>query len=120
AESGWPVLVGLRVACVVTDGSSLLFIVVRVAGTAEQANVAQSCVAIGLGVAGGSFFPIAASGLLGTVLDLNPIAAFTRGLGITGGGGGLGDLAGPIAIMLGFAVVCLGLSRLIPDRTEAL
>lgn len=120
AEFGSPVLVGLLIVCVVTAGTSLMFIIARVARTEEQANVAQSILAIGLGVAGGSFFPIAASGLLGTVLDLNPIAAFTRGLGITGGGGGLGDLAGPIAIMLGFAVVCLGLSRLIPDRTEAL
>ena len=33
-----------------------------------------------------------ASGVAGSLLDLNPIAAFTRGLGITSGGGGITDV----------------------------
>ena len=47
--------------------------------------------ALTLGLAGGAFFPISAQGLVGALLDLNPIAAFTRGLGITASGGGLAD-----------------------------
>ncbi|MEO6143773.1 MAG: ABC transporter permease, partial [Dermatophilaceae bacterium] len=57
-----------------------------------------------------------ATGLIDTLIGLNPIAAFTRGLGITSGGGGLGDIGVPVSIMLGFAVVGLAISRLVPDR----
>ncbi|MBZ2197584.1 ABC transporter permease [Occultella gossypii] len=113
---GPPALVGLLILSVVTAITSLTFIVVRVARTAEQAGIIQSILAMVLGIAGGAFFPVTASGSLARVLDLNPIAAFTRGLGITSSGGGLADLAAPIAIMLGFAVVMLVVARLIPDR----
>ncbi|TDE97483.1 ABC transporter permease [Occultella glacieicola] len=109
-------LVGLLILSVVTAITSLTFIVVRLARTAEQAGIIQSILAMVLGISGGAFFPVSASGALARVLDLNPIAAFTRGLGITSGGGGLADLAAPIAIMLGFAVVMLVVARLIPDR----
>lgn len=71
-----------------------------------------------LGIAGGAFFPLAATGWVGRLLDLKPIAAFTRSLGITPGGGGFAELAAPVAIMLGFAVICLGLSRLVPNRGD--
>jgi ABC-2 type transport system permease protein len=50
------------------------------------------------------------------VLDLNPVAALLRGLGTTSGGGGVADIGIPVAIMLGFAVVMLLASRLVPDR----
>ncbi|GAA4432241.1 hypothetical protein GCM10023169_37790 [Georgenia halophila] len=120
AEFGSPLVVGVLVVCVVAAATSLMFVIVKVARTEEQANIAQSILAVGLGAAGGSFFPITASGALGTVLDLNPIAAFTRGLGISGGGGGIADIGAPVAIMLGFAVVCLAASRLVPDRGGAL
>ena len=45
-----------------------------------------------------------------------PVAALLRGLGTTSGGGGLADIGTPVAIMLGFAVVMLVVSRLVPDR----
>lgn len=113
---GSPALVGVLVLSAVAAGTSLMFVVARVARTAEQASVAQSILAITLGMAGGAFFPVAAAGILGTILDLNPIAAFTRGLGVTAGGGGLADIAVPVATMLGFAVVAVLVSRLVPDR----
>ena len=113
---GSPAAVAVVVLCAVAAGTSLTFVIARVARTAEQANVAQSIVALLLGIAGGAFFPIAGTGLAGTLLDLNPIAAFTRGLGISSGGGGVADVGTPVAITLGFAVVCFGLSRLVPDR----
>jgi ABC-2 type transport system permease protein len=117
---GSPIAVAALVLCAVAAATSLMFIIARVARTAEQASIAQSILALVLGVAGGAFFPLAATGLAGRILDLNPIAAFTRGLGITSGGGGLADIGIPVAIMLGFAVICLALSRLVPDRGREL
>jgi ABC-2 type transport system permease protein len=76
----------------------------------------QSILALVLGMAGGAFFPIASTGLADRLISLNPISAFTRGLGITSGGGGLADIGVPVGIMLGFAAVSFALSRLVPDR----
>lgn len=109
-------LVGLLVLCVVAAATSLTFVVARLARTAEQASVIQSILAVVLGMFGGAFFPLTAGGLAGALLDLNPIGAFTRGLGITAGGGGLADLTTPILTMVVFAAVCTVLSRLVPDR----
>ncbi|WP_407343202.1 ABC transporter permease [Pengzhenrongella phosphoraccumulans] len=117
---GSPVAVLALVLCAVAAGTSLMFVIARVARTAEQASMVQSIIALLLGIAGGAFFPLALTGLADRLLGLNPIAAFTRGLGITSGGGGLGDIGVPVAIMLGFAVVSLALSRLIPDRGKDL
>lgn len=117
---GSPVVVAVLVLCAVAAATSLMFIIARVARTAEQAGIAQSILAIVLGMAGGAFFPIAGTGLAGRLLDLNPVAAFTRGLGISSGGGGLSDIGVPVAILLGFAVVAVGVSRLVPDRGREL
>ncbi len=113
---GSVMVVGVLVAAVVAASTSLMFIVAKVARTAEQAGAAQSILAISLGMAGGAFFPIAATGILGQILDLNPIAAFTRGLGISSNGGSLADISGPVIIMVGFAVVTVIVTALVPDR----
>ncbi len=118
-DFGSPALVVALVLSVVAAATSLTFVVVRVARTAEQAGVSQSILAVVLGMAGGAFFPITATGVAGTLLDLNPVATFTRGLGITAGGGGLADVGTPIAMMLAFAVVAGVVSRLVPDRGVA-
>ena len=97
-------------------GTSVMFLIVRVARTSEQASIATSIVALVLGIGGGAFFPVSATGALSRVLDLNPVAALLRGLGTTSGGGGLADIGVPVAIMLGFGVVMLLVSRLVPDR----
>jgi len=115
---GSPVAAAVLVLSAVAAGTSLTFIVARVARTSEQANTVQSIVALVLGIAGGAFFPITARGLAGRLVDLNPIAAFTRGLGITSGGGGLSDIGAPVTVMLGFAVVAWLASRLLPDRGQ--
>lgn len=107
------------VVCAVLAATSLVFIIVRLASTSEQASIVQSILAIVLGMAGGSFFPITATGLGATILDLNPIAAFIRGLGITSGGGGITDIGVPVAIMLGFAAVMAAGSLLLPNRGPA-
>ncbi len=116
---GSPLAVGALILCVVTATTSLMFVVARVAATVEQASIAQSILAMVLGVAGGAFFPIAATGALSALLNLNPIAAFIRGLGITAGGGGLTDIGTPVALMLGFALVVGAGCRVVPDRGAA-
>jgi ABC-2 type transport system permease protein len=113
---GSPLAVGVLIVCAVAAATSIMFVIARVARTAEQANIAQSVVAMGLGIAGGAFTPIAATGALEQVLDLNPIAAFIRGLGITAGGGGLPDIGEPLLYLVSFAVIVGVLSRLVPDR----
>lgn len=113
---GSPLVVGLLVTSVAAAATSLTFIVARLVRSAEQANVAQSIVAMVLGIAGGAFFPIQASGFVAALMDFNPVGAFIRGLGISAGGGGPADVAAPLAVMLGFAAVCTLVSRLVPDR----
>lgn len=113
---GSPAVVALLVLAVAASATSLTFVVARLVRSAEQANIAQSILGMVLGIAGGAFFPIEASGFLATLMDLNPISAFIRGLGIASGGGGAADVAIPLAIMLGFAAAATLASRLLPDR----
>lgn len=117
---GSPATVALLILAAVAASTSIMFVIVRVARTAEQANIAHSITAMALGIAGGAFTPILATGWLATVLDLNPVAAFTHGLGITAGGGGITDLGQPLLHLLGFGVVMLALSRVLPDRGATL
>src|SRR5690606_28705582 len=117
-DLSWGALVpvAVLVLCAVAASTSIVFVVARLVATAEQANVAQSIVAMVLGITGGAFFSFRATGALGSLLELNPVAAFSRGLGITSGGGGLGDLGVPLAILVGFAVLAGALARVVPDR----
>lgn len=117
---GSPVAVALLVVGAVAAATSIMFLIARVARTAEQANIAHSITAMALGIAGGAFTPIPATGWLANVLDLNPVAAFTHGLGITSGGGGLVELGQPLLQLLGFGLVMTALSRVLPDRGATL
>lgn len=119
-DFGSPLAVAVLVVLVVTATTSLMFIIAKVARTAEQASIAQAIVAIALGMSGGAFFPINSTGFVGTLLALNPVKSFTNGLGITAGGGGVGDLGGVAMILLGFTAVSLLIAWLIPDRKDAL
>jgi ABC-2 type transport system permease protein len=116
ADFGSVPAVAVLVLCATAAGTSVMFLIVRVARTTEQAGIATSIVALVLGIGGGAFFPVSATGPLSRVLDLNPVAALLRGLGTTSGGGGFGDIGVPVAIMLGFVAVMLVVSRLVPDR----
>lgn len=116
ADFGSVPAVAVLVLCVTAAGTSLMFLVVRIARTSEQASIMTSIAALVLGIAGGAFFPISAAGSFAWLLDLNPVAALLRGLGITSGGGGLADIGIPVAIMLGFGALMLAVSRLVPDR----
>jgi len=118
-DLGAPAVVAVLVVATVAAATSLTLVVARVARTAEQAQVAQSVIAMVLGIAGGAFFPIAASGTVGRLLDLNPVAALTRGLGITSGGGGLTDILGVLSTLIAFTLVAVTASRVLPDRGGA-
>lgn len=113
---GSPPAVAVLIVAAVTAATSLMFVIARVARTSEQANIAQSIIALVLGIAGGAFFQITAGGWVGSVLDLNPVSAFIRGLGVTSGGGGITDLGTPLLTMAGFTALVLVAARLIPDR----
>ncbi len=115
-DFGSPLAVGVLVLSAVAAATSLTFLVARVARTAEQANLAQSILAMVLGVAGGAFFAITAHGLRARLLDLTPVAAFQRGLGITSGGGGIGDIGSPVLVLLGFGAAMVLVSLVVHDR----
>lgn len=119
-DFGSPVAVGVLVALVVTAATSIMFVIAKVARTAEQANIAQAILAIVLGMTGGAFFRVPTTGLLGDLMQINPISAFTRGLGVTSGGGGVADL-GPTALVLtAFTAVCLLATWLMPGKKDVL
>lgn len=115
----WGVVMVLVVATV-TAATSVMALILRVARTSEQASLAMSVIAISLGVAGGTFFRVPTEGAVGAVLQLNPIAALGRGLGITSGGGGLVELGPVLAVLAGFTVAVLVLARVLPGRKDAL
>lgn len=115
-DFGNPLAVAVLVVAACAAVTALMFVVVRLARTTEQANLIQVMIAMLLGMAGGAFFPMSAEGTLGTLMELNPVAALVRGLGITAGGGGLGDIGVPVAILLGFGAVVAVIARLVPNR----
>lgn len=119
-DLGAPLPVALLVLLTVVAATSLTFVVAKLARTAEQANVAQSIIAVALGMTGGAFFQLNTGGLLGNLLLANPVTALTRGLGITAGGGGVGDLGLPVLVLLGFTAVCLLAAWLVPGRRDLL
>lgn len=118
-DFGAPVAIAALIVCAVIATTALTFIVIRLAKTTEQASIATTILAMVLGIGGGAFFQISATGWLGTLMDLNPVAALIRGLGITSGGGGVTDITAPVLIMLGFAAVALVIARIIPDKGAA-
>lgn len=115
----WWLVLPLVVAVVVA-ATSVMFIILKVSRTSEQASLATAVVAISLGVGGGTFFPIPATGWLGQLLQLNPVAALGRGLGITAGGGGGAELAPVLLALLVFTAGVLIIARVLPSRKDAL
>jgi ABC-2 type transport system permease protein len=115
----WPVVMVLVVATVIA-ATSVMALILKLARTAEQASLALSVIAITLGVTGGTFFQVPSGGVLGQLLMLNPVAALTRGLGLTAGGGGVADLTPVLLTLGGFTAAALLLARFTPGRADAL
>lgn len=119
-DFGSPVAVAVLVVLVVAATTSIMFVIAKVARTAEQASIAQAVVAVTLGMSGGAFFPVTTSGIVGQLLAVNPVQSFVNGLGITAGGGGIAEL-GPTAVTLSaFTAVLLLGAWLVPGRKDAL
>ena len=115
-DFGDPVAVAVLIVAACAAVTALMFVVARLARTTEQANLIQVMLAMILGIAGGAFFPMSAEGALGTLMELNPVAALVRGLGITAGGGGPGDIGVPVLTLLAFGAVVAVIARLVPNR----
>lgn len=114
----WWVVLPLVVAVVVA-ATSVMFIILKIARTSEQASLAMSVVAISLGVAGGSFFRLPVDGWVAQLVAINPVAALGRGLGISAGGGDLADLAPVLLTLTVFTAGVLVVARLLPNRKDA-
>ncbi len=114
---GNPAAVAVLIVVAVAAVTSMVLLITRIARTAEQASVATSILGLLMGVLGGSFFPVTGSGLLSRISDLTPVAAFIRGLGITFGGGGVGDLAVPLLTLGAFGALALIGTAFLGDGT---
>ena len=116
ADWGQPAAVAVLVVAVV----SLMGVIAAVATTSEQAANAQTVVAVVLGLLGGSFFPVSrGEGLLSKVALVAPHHWFLEGLG-RARGGGLGEVWGPVGMLLLFALVVGAVGAVVPRRERAL
>lgn len=115
----WAVVLPLVVA-VVAAATSVMFVILKVARTSEQASLAMSIIAISLGIGGGTFFRLPSEGWVADLLQVNPVASLGRGLGITAGGGGLADLAPVLLTLLAFTAAVLLIARVLPGRKDPL
>lgn len=111
------VTVGAVVVAGVGAVSALGLVMIRLASTADQAQMATSVIGVVFGLLGGSFFQITGSGLLARISDLTPTAAFIHGIGIGADGGTIADAASPLLILVGFGAVAAVVASLLPDRS---
>jgi ABC-2 type transport system permease protein len=106
AQVGSPLGVALLVVCGVGAATATVALVVGLAKTPEQAGVAQSMVALVLGILGGSFFPMARAGDVARIATkCTPHYWFNEGLvRMTGGGSWTASLM-PAGMLVLFTVV---------------
>lgn len=111
AQWGNPFVVAVLVLAVVVAATSLVAVVATVARTVEQANVAQSTIAILLGLLGGSFFPIEGGPeWIGSLSRLTPHGTFLDALQQTAAGAGLAQIRPNLVLLLGFAVTMVAIA----------
>jgi ABC-2 type transport system permease protein len=116
ADWGNPVGVVALVVAVVLAAVSIMGVVTGVAKTPEAAASAQSVVAVGLGILGGSMFPVSrGEGLLSKLSVLTPHHWFLQGLGAASADD-LGAVVGPVLVLLLFAVVVGGVGGVVLMR----
>jgi len=114
AEWGNPVGVALLVLLAVLSAMGIMTLVATVTRTVEQAGNAQAIVAVGMGMLGGTFFPVAQiGGLIEKISLLTPHAWFMRGLSGLQSGGDLGDVWIEASAILVFALLtgAIGFAR---------
>ncbi|WP_336206684.1 ABC transporter permease [Nonomuraea sp. LPB2021202275-12-8] len=107
---GAPFVVSVLVVAVVLAASGVAALAGSFARTPEQAVNQQNAVAVVLGLAGGSIFPVPPVGGLDVLGLLSPHLWFLRGLGS-------GEVAVPALVLLGFAAAGWGLALARTGRT---
>ena len=111
ARWGDPLGVGILMVCGVLAALGIMGLIATFATGPEQAASMQSIVAVVLGLLGGSFFPISQGpGFLANLSLLTPHAWFLRGLGDLATGGGPLEILGPVAALLLFSVLTMGVA----------
>jgi ABC-2 type transport system permease protein len=105
AEWGDPFAVALLVLCGVLAAVGVTAMVATLASTTAQAGAYVSIVAVVGGLLGGTFFPISQAGWLGTIRFLSPQGWLMRGFQELSSDGGVADIAGPLAGVLGITLV---------------
>lgn len=106
ADLGSFVGVLILILCGVGAATATVALVVGLARTPEQAGLAQSMVALVLGILGGSFFSTARSGTAGQIATrLTPHHWFLEGLTRMSQGSGWTAVLGPAGALLAFTVV---------------
>jgi ABC-2 type transport system permease protein len=116
AHWGNPIGVVALVVAVVLAAVSIMGVVAGVAKTPETASNAQTVVAVGLGVLGGSMFPVSrGEGLLSKLSVLTPHHWFLQGLGAASADD-LGAVVGPVLVLLVFSLVVGSIGAVVLSR----
>ncbi len=105
AEWGAPGEVALLVVAGVLAAVGVTAMVATFATTTAQAGAFVSVVAVVGGLLGGTFFPISQAGWLGTLRFLSPQGWLMRGFQEASSGGGMRNIAAPLAGILAIALV---------------
>lgn len=110
ADWGNPAGVALLVVAATASAIGVMAMVSALARTSEQGEVFSSIAAVGLGIIGGTFFPInQAGGVLASLRYVTPHAWFLQGLGDLAGGS-IGDIVPAVAALLAFTAVTSGIA----------
>jgi ABC-2 type transport system permease protein len=104
ADWGDPRGVAALLVAVALAATGLMAVVATFAPSTEQATNWMSVISVVLGLFGGSFVPLAQLGVLAPISYLTPHRWFLRGISDLSGGG-LSVVAGPVAVLLGFAAL---------------
>jgi ABC-2 type transport system permease protein len=116
AKLGSPAGVGILVLCGVAAATATVALVVGIARTPEQAGLAQSMIALVLGILGGSFFSMARAGGFGAVATtFTPHYWFSEGLARLSGGNAWTAALAPAGVLVIFTAV-VGVPGLILAR----
>ncbi|HEX2152996.1 MAG TPA: ABC transporter permease [Acidimicrobiia bacterium] len=120
AEWGNPVGLAALFAAVTLAATSLVGIVAGVARTPEGAGNLVAVIAVGMGMLGGSFFPVAGGNdVIEAASLLTPHSWFLRGVGDLQAGGGLSETLPSLSALLVFALVGGVVAAILLNRREA-
>lgn len=117
ANWGDPLALAVLFVAVTLAATSLVGVVAAFARTVDGAGNLVAIIAVGMGMIGGTFFPIAGGNrALEMASFATPHAWFMRALGDLQAGGGLGSIAPSLAALAVFAVVIGGLALVVLRR----